>query len=104
MVCEVEFFQLQNVLSLTNTVTTNCVVEELESLGSVLYGAAVIAKRFQLRNCGHVKESQPAAECIKNLIGKLRIHDKIIHSFFFFIRTFFIRTLRLRNAQKLRTC
>ena len=40
-----------------------------------------------------------SAACNNKMLGGMldRLHS-------FFIRTFFIRTLRLRNAQKLRTC
>jgi len=42
---------------------------EGESLGPQLSGAVLIAKRFQLRKCGHHKAAVPAAECIKSMVG-----------------------------------
>ena len=53
-----------------NSVTTRCVIAEGEALGPQLSGAVLIAKRFQLRKCGHHKDAVPAAECIKSMIGK----------------------------------
>ncbi|CAI8048089.1 rRNA-processing protein UTP23 homolog [Geodia barretti] len=50
-------------------VTTQCVVTELEGLGQSLSGAMYVAKRFQLRNCGHHRDPQPAADCVKNMIS-----------------------------------
>ena len=52
-------------------VTTQCVVTELEGLGQSLSGAMYVAKRFQLRNCGHHRDPQPAADCVKNMISEL---------------------------------
>lgn len=49
--------------------TTKCVIEEGTALGPQLAGAVLIAKRFQLRKCGHHKGAVPAAECIMNMIG-----------------------------------
>lgn len=49
--------------------TTRCVIEEGKALGPQLAGAVLIAKRFQLRKCAHVKEAVPAAECIMSMIG-----------------------------------
>jgi len=51
-------------------VTTNCVIEEGKILGPSVSGAVSIAKRFQLRICGHKKNPVSATECIKNMIGK----------------------------------
>ena len=48
--------------------TTECVLNELQSLGSTLYGALVIAKRFKTRKCGHT-EPVSATECVCSLIG-----------------------------------
>ena len=49
--------------------TTECVLNELESLGGALYGALVIAKRFKTRKCGH-REHVPATECVSHLVGE----------------------------------
>ena len=51
------------------TVTTQCVVSELEGLGPHLSGAMYVAKRFQLRNCGHHKDPQPATDCVQSMIS-----------------------------------
>ncbi|XP_031566348.1 rRNA-processing protein UTP23 homolog isoform X1 [Actinia tenebrosa] len=50
-------------------VTTNCIIEEGKALGPSLNGAVSIAKKFQVRLCGHKKSPVPAAECIKSIIG-----------------------------------
>ncbi|XP_063029359.1 rRNA-processing protein UTP23 homolog isoform X2 [Melospiza melodia melodia] len=39
----------------TQLCTTRCVIKELESLGKALYGAKLIAQRFQVRSCSHHK-------------------------------------------------
>lgn len=49
--------------------TTECVLNELESLGGALYGALVIAKRFKTRKCGH-REHVSATECVSHLVGE----------------------------------
>ncbi|XP_005994563.1 rRNA-processing protein UTP23 homolog [Latimeria chalumnae] len=48
--------------------TTNCVLKELESLGKELYGAKLIAQRFQVRNCAHFKNPVSASACLQSLI------------------------------------
>ena len=53
---------------LLTTVTTRCVVAELNSLK--LVGASHVARRFQQRKCGHTERSASAAECILALIGQ----------------------------------
>ena len=58
--------------SLTVSVTTECVLNELESLGGALYGALVIAKRFKTRKCGHC-EHIPATECVSHLVGMYKL-------------------------------
>ncbi|VDO55462.1 unnamed protein product [Haemonchus placei] len=47
-------------------VTTKCVLAELESLGSPVYGALVIARQFDVDVCPHTP-SRPAAECLAHL-------------------------------------
>ncbi len=49
-------------------VTTKCILQELQSLGSELKGAYYIANRFQQRSCGH-RTKLPAAQCIDGFIG-----------------------------------
>ena len=55
------------------TVTTDCVVNELQNLGGSLYGAFVIAKRFKSRNCGHQDQHVSATECVTHLVGMLKV-------------------------------
>uniref|UniRef100_H2YJH8 rRNA-processing protein UTP23 homolog n=1 Tax=Ciona savignyi TaxID=51511 RepID=H2YJH8_CIOSA len=47
--------------------TTRCVLAELDLLGDAMYGAKMIAQRFQLRACSHRATPVPAAECLKSL-------------------------------------
>ncbi|KAK6022369.1 hypothetical protein OSTOST_11940 [Ostertagia ostertagi] len=47
-------------------VTTKCVLAELESLGSPVYGALVIARQFEVDVCPHTP-SRPAADCLAHL-------------------------------------
>ncbi|WKY07748.1 hypothetical protein Q1695_007316 [Nippostrongylus brasiliensis] len=46
--------------------TTKCVLSELESIGSPVYGALVIARQFELDVCPHTPH-RPAAECLAHL-------------------------------------
>ncbi|KAK5977545.1 hypothetical protein GCK32_004755 [Trichostrongylus colubriformis] len=46
--------------------TTKCVLAELESLGSPVYGALVIARQFEVDVCPHTP-TRPAAECLAHL-------------------------------------
>ncbi|VDO65196.1 unnamed protein product [Heligmosomoides polygyrus] len=46
--------------------TTKCVLAELESLGSPVYGALLIAKQFTVDVCPHTPH-RPAAECLAHL-------------------------------------
>jgi len=50
-------------------VTTRCILEELEKLGSQLYGALVICRQFHLVQCPHT-QARSAAECILRLARK----------------------------------
>lgn len=47
-------------------VTTKCVLEELEQLGSAVYGALVICKQFTVACCPHTP-ARTAAECLAHL-------------------------------------
>ena len=60
-------------------VTTQCVVSELEGLGQQLSGAMYVAKRFQLRNCGHHRDTQPAADCVRSMTSELTLLVVYIH-------------------------
>ena len=57
-------------LTVPCSVTTRCVVSELEGLGGELSGAMYVAKRFQLRSCGHHKETQSATQCVQSMVGE----------------------------------
>uniref|UniRef100_A0A8C2UHM6 rRNA-processing protein UTP23 homolog n=1 Tax=Chinchilla lanigera TaxID=34839 RepID=A0A8C2UHM6_CHILA len=41
----------------TQLCTTRCVLKELETLGNDLYGAKLIAQKYQVRNCPHFKNA-----------------------------------------------
>lgn len=45
-----------------------CVIKELESLGKALYGAKLIAQRFQVRNCSHHKNPVSGSACLLSMI------------------------------------
>lgn len=45
-----------------------CVIKELESLGKALYGAKLIAQRFQVRNCSHHKNPVSGSTCLLSMI------------------------------------
>ena len=49
--------------------TTNCVINELRTLGEDFMGAALAAKRLEKRRCTHGGNPVNAAECIKDIIG-----------------------------------
>lgn len=58
--------------------TTNCILRELESLGKQLYGAKVIAKRFQVRNCEHLKGPIHASKCLSSMVEGNNPHHYFI--------------------------
>ncbi|NXQ66131.1 UTP23 protein, partial [Quiscalus mexicanus] len=45
-----------------------CVIKELESLGKALYGAKLIAQRFQVRSCSHHKNPVSGSTCLLSMI------------------------------------
>ncbi|XP_053103469.1 rRNA-processing protein UTP23 homolog isoform X1 [Hemicordylus capensis] len=45
-----------------------CVLKELESLGKELYGAKLIAQRFQARHCSHFKDPVSGSACLLSMI------------------------------------
>ena len=55
---------------LLQLLTTKCAIAETESLGSELYGAALILKRFLVRKCGHQPNPVSASECFLSLVGE----------------------------------
>ncbi|XP_028919805.1 rRNA-processing protein UTP23 homolog [Ornithorhynchus anatinus] len=52
----------------TQLCTTRCVLKELESLGKELYGAKLIAQRFQVQSCSHFKNPVGGSECLLSMI------------------------------------
>ncbi|PIC40217.1 hypothetical protein B9Z55_011638 [Caenorhabditis nigoni] len=50
----------------THLMTTKCVLDELEKIGPLLYGALVIAKQFEIAECPH-KTPIAAADCLSHL-------------------------------------
>lgn len=65
-----EYYRTHVFMCTLPTVTTRCVISELKSLGKELSGAMFVAKRFQLRRCGHEGKKKSATECILALIGQ----------------------------------
>nr|XP_060631789.1 rRNA-processing protein UTP23 homolog [Anolis sagrei ordinatus] len=51
----------------TQLCTTRCVLKELESLGKELYGAKLIAQRFQVRHCSHFKSPVSGSACLLSM-------------------------------------
>ncbi|KAG8570218.1 hypothetical protein GDO81_011156 [Engystomops pustulosus] len=49
--------------------TTRCVLKELESLGKDLYGAKIIAQKFQVRHCAHSTSPVSGTACILSLVA-----------------------------------
>lgn len=45
-----------------------CVIKELESLGKALYGAKLIAQRFEVRSCSHHKNPVSGSTCLLSMI------------------------------------
>ena len=60
-------------------VTTGCIVNEVRSLGKDLLGAALVAKRFSQRRCGHKKNPVDASSCILAMIGKKLLNYGFVH-------------------------
>jgi len=67
-------------------VTTNCVINELRTLGEDFMGAALAAKRLEKRRCPHGGNPVNAADCIKEIIGNFII-------FFFFFFFFYLKII-----------
>ncbi|XP_073186386.1 rRNA-processing protein UTP23 homolog isoform X2 [Lepidochelys kempii] len=55
-----------------------CVLKELESLGKELYGAKLIAQRFQVRNCSHFKDPVSGSACLLSMIEMGNPHHYFI--------------------------
>ncbi|NXK17403.1 UTP23 protein, partial [Arenaria interpres] len=62
----------------TQLCTTRCVLKELESLGKALYGAKLIAQRFQLRSCSHHKDPVSGSACLLSMIEEGNPHHFFI--------------------------
>ncbi|NXT20326.1 UTP23 protein, partial [Syrrhaptes paradoxus] len=62
----------------TQLCTTRCVLKELESLGKALYGAKLIAQRFQIRNCSHHKDPVSGSACLLSMIEEGNLHHFFI--------------------------
>ncbi|XP_072266816.1 rRNA-processing protein UTP23 homolog [Pyxicephalus adspersus] len=58
--------------------TSNCVLKELESLGKELYGAKLIAQRFQVRSCAHSKSPVDGTACILSMIADNNPHHYFV--------------------------
>ncbi|XP_032875105.1 rRNA-processing protein UTP23 homolog [Amblyraja radiata] len=58
--------------------TTSCVLKELESLGKELYGAKLIAQRFQIRNCAHFKNPESASACLLSMVKNNNLHHYFV--------------------------
>ncbi|KAK2518061.1 Utp23 [Columba guinea] len=58
--------------------TTRCVLKELESLGKALYGAKLIAQRFEVRNCSHHKDPVSGSVCLLSMIEEGNPHHFFI--------------------------
>ncbi|NXT55180.1 UTP23 protein, partial [Pluvianellus socialis] len=55
-----------------------CILKELESLGKALYGAKLIAQRFQLQNCSHHKDPVSGSACLLSMIEEGNPHHFFI--------------------------
>ncbi|NXH12711.1 UTP23 protein, partial [Bucco capensis] len=62
----------------TQLCTTRCVLKELESLGKALYGAKLIAQRFQVRKCSHHKDPVSGSACLLSMIEEGNPHHFFI--------------------------
>ncbi|XP_053569173.1 rRNA-processing protein UTP23 homolog [Bombina bombina] len=58
--------------------TTHCVIKELESLGKELYGAKLIAQRFQVRSCSHFKSPVSGSACLLSMTEDNNPHHYFI--------------------------
>ncbi|XP_075070086.1 rRNA-processing protein UTP23 homolog [Mixophyes fleayi] len=58
--------------------TSHCVLKELESLGKELYGAKLVAQRFQVRNCAHFKSPVSGSACLLSLAADGNAHHYFI--------------------------
>lgn len=59
-------------------VTTKCVVDELVALGEDFRGAKLVAKRCEIKKCGHYDVSVSADQCIAKFIGPKNRHNYMV--------------------------
>jgi U3 small nucleolar RNA-associated protein 23 len=57
---------------------TSCVLHELKSLGETFRGAFLIAKRLQVRACGHQRHPKAVHECFISLIENDNPHHYLV--------------------------
>ncbi|XP_055482454.1 rRNA-processing protein UTP23 homolog [Psammomys obesus] len=62
----------------TQLCTTRCVLKELETLGKELYGAKLIAQKFQVRNCPHFKGPVSGSECLLSMVDEGNPHHYFV--------------------------
>lgn len=72
----------------THMWTTQCVLEECEAFGSILFGPLKVLQQFKLHPCNH-KSTLSASKCIQRLIGKknkeklfVATQDQILNDWF----------------------
>ncbi|CAJ0953460.1 unnamed protein product [Ranitomeya imitator] len=58
--------------------TTSCVIKELESLGKELFGAKLIAQRFQVRSCAHFQSPVSGSACLLSMVADDNAHHYFI--------------------------
>ncbi|NP_001039134.1 rRNA-processing protein UTP23 homolog [Xenopus tropicalis] len=58
--------------------TSHCVMKELQSLGKELYGAKLIAQRFQVRSCSHFQNPVSGSTCLLSLTADGNPHHYFI--------------------------
>ncbi|XP_063780550.1 rRNA-processing protein UTP23 homolog [Pseudophryne corroboree] len=58
--------------------TSNCVLKELQSLGKELFGAKLIAQRFQVRHCAHFKSPVSGSACLLSMVAEGNAHHYFI--------------------------
>ncbi|KAL0962483.1 hypothetical protein UPYG_G00340610 [Umbra pygmaea] len=57
--------------------TTNCVLKELDTIKE-LWGAKLILKRFQIRNCDHFKNPVAASVCLLSMLEDCNRHHYLV--------------------------
>ena len=67
----------------------------MRSLGKDLLGAALVAKRFSQRRCGHKKNPVDASSCILAMIGKKLLNYGFVHCTIVHIQNWNIGNVRM---------